>query len=426
MRAELKIQFKRTDRKRKMLNEILHTPCAQVVLPSLVALATVNWIYFRILRIAKEKDLVDNPDARKLQNEPVPVMGGVAVFFGIVSGILVGCILTDCMPLLPVLLAMVVLLYMGAMDDLTGLSQLGRVLVEVVVLLEMIFAAGKCVDSLHGLWGIEAFSWWIAVPLTVFAGVGIINAINMIDGVNGLSSGLCMTCAGLFGGVFFARGDVPNAMLAFAMCAGLVPFFLHNVFGKRSRMFIGDAGTMMMGALMSWCIMCLLTSGSGSSDGKLCLVALALAILSVPVFDTLRVMTLRMVHGISPFKADKTHLHHAFIAVGISHSITALSEVLIDIVIVLVWLITYRLGASQETQLYVVIAASALLVWGTYALLRQGEKDNAIGRALGKLAPKTHLGHTKAWLRLQEKLDAPEERMVRTSQKQKFVNDKRK
>lgn len=410
-----------------MLNEIVHTPWAQVLLPAIVALLAVNWSYFKILWIAKEKNLVDNPDARKLQKEPVPVMGGIAVFFGLVSGVLVGCVLTDNMPLLPVVLAMVVLLYMGAIDDAMGLSQLGRVVAEVLVLLGMIFAADKCVDSLHGLWGIGAFSWWIAVPLTVFAGVGIVNAINMIDGVNGLSSGLCMTCAGLFGGVFIARGDISNGMLALTMCAGLIPFFLHNVFGQRSRMFIGDAGTMMMGALMSWCIICLLSSDAGTTAGHLCYVALALAILSVPVFDTLRVMTMRVMHGTSPFKADKTHLHHAFIAVGISHSITALSEVLIDIVIVLVWLAAYKLGASQEMQFYIVLAASALLVWGTYGLLKQGEKDNAIGRALAKFAPKTHLGHTKGWLRLQEWLDAPEDRMeLKLQQKNKFVNDKRK
>ena len=151
-----------------MLKDILHTPCAQVLLPSLVALTSVFWIYFKILRIAKEKNLVDNPDARKLQTEPVPVMGGIAVFFGVVSAVLVGCILTDCMPLLPVLMAMVVLLYMGAMDDLVGFSQLSRVLAEVLVLVGMIYSSGKCVDSLHGLWGLETFSWWIAVPLTVF------------------------------------------------------------------------------------------------------------------------------------------------------------------------------------------------------------------------------------------------------------------
>ncbi|MBR4547794.1 MAG: undecaprenyl/decaprenyl-phosphate alpha-N-acetylglucosaminyl 1-phosphate transferase [Paludibacteraceae bacterium] len=377
------------------------------------------------MRIAKEKNLVDNPDARKLQTEPVPVMGGIAVFFGVVSAVLVGCILTDCMPLLPVLMAMVVLLYMGAMDDLVGFSQLSRVLAEVLVLVGMIYASGKCVDSLHGLWGLETFSWWIAVPLTVFAGVGIINAINMIDGVNGLSSGLCMTCAGLFGGVFLRRGNVPNAMLAFAMCASLLPFFLHNVYGKRSRMFIGDAGTMMMGVLMSWCIICLLSGDASRYDGGEGTIALALAILSVPVFDTLRVMTQRMVHGISPFKADKTHLHHAFIAVGISHSVTALSEIAIDVVIVLIWYTSYRLGASQEEQLYVVAGAAVLLVWGAYAVLWLGQKDNGIGRMLKRFAPRTHLGHTKSWLRFEKWLDAPENKVQglnEDSNKDKFVN----
>ncbi len=409
-----------------MLKDILHTPCAQVLLPSLVALTSVFWIYFKILRIAKEKNLVDNPDARKLQTEPVPVMGGIAVFFGVVSAVLVGCILTDCMPLLPVLMAMVVLLYMGAMDDLVGFSQLSRVLAEVSVLVGMIYASGKCVDSLHGLWGLETFSWWIAVPLTVFAGVGIINAINMIDGVNGLSSGLCMTCAGLFGGVFLKRGDVPNAMLAFAMCASLLPFFLHNVYGKRSRMFIGDAGTMMMGVLMSWCIICLLSGDASRYDGGEGTIALALAILSVPVFDTLRVMTQRMVHGISPFKADKTHMHHAFIAVGISHSVTALSEIAIDVVIVLIWFASYRLGASQEVQLYVVAGAAVLLVWGAYAVLWLGQKDNGIGRMLKRFAPRTHLGHTKSWLRFEKWLDAPENKvqgLSEDSNKDKFVNE---
>ena len=395
------------------------------MLPSLVALTSVFWIYFKILRIAKEKNLVDNPDARKLQTEPVPVMGGIAVFFGVVSAVLVGCILTDCMPLLPVLMAMVVLLYMGAMDDLVGFSQLSRVLAEVLVLVGMIYASGKCVDSLHGLWGLETFSWWIAVPLTVFAGVGIINAINMIDGVNGLSSGLCMTCAGLFGGVFLRRGDVPNAMLAFAMSASLLPFFLHNVYGKRSRMFIGDAGTMMMGVLMSWCIICLLSGDASRYDGGEGTIALALAILSVPVFDTLRVMTQRIVHGISPFKADKTHLHHAFIAVGISHSVTALSEIAIDVVIVLIWYASYRLGASQEVQLYVVAGAAVLLVWGAYAVLWLGQKDNGIGRMLKRFAPRTHLGHTKSWLRFEKWLDAPENKVQglnEDSNKDKFVN----
>ena len=406
------------------LHETLHTPLWQIVLPALVALVVVRWFYFKILKIAKDKNLVDNPNARKLQKEPVPVMGGIAVFFGVVSAALTGGALIEELPLLPALLAMVILLYFGAMDDIVGLSQLSRIVVETLVVLGMIFAGGRCVDSLYGMWGIGTFSWWIAVPLTVFACVGVINAMNMIDGVNGLSSGLCLTCAGLFGGVFLKRGDVANAMLAFSMMASLLPFLLHNVFGKTSRMFIGDAGTMIMGALMSWFMICLLCSECAVGDGSMNPVALALAILAVPVFDTLRVMMQRLVRGISPFRADKTHLHHAFIEVGMSHSITALSEILIDLVIVLAWYLAYSHGAGMEEQFYVVFAAAVVFVWGTYVLLWLGRKDNAWGRWLRSVTPRTHLGHTRWWLGLQDWLDKPEqcEAASSTQLKQKFTH----
>lgn len=400
--------------------EQLETPFWQIMLPALVALVTVRWFYFKILRIAKEKNLVDNPDARKLQKEPVPVMGGIAVFFGVVCAILVGGVLIDVTRLLPAILGMVVLLYFGALDDVMGLSQITRLVAESLVVLGMIFGSGMCADSLYGMWGIGTFSWWIGVPLTVFACVGIINAINMVDGVNGLSSGLCLTCAGLFGVVFIKRADIANAMMAFAMMASLIPFLLHNVFGKSSRMFIGDAGTMIMGALMSWFMICLLSSDNIRLDSHFNPIALALAVLSVPVFDTLRVMTQRILHGISPFRADKTHLHHAFIEVGMSHSITALSEILIDCIIVLIWYLSYRMGASLETQFYVVLAAAIIFVWGTYLLLWYGSKDNRWGRTLQHLMPRTHLGHTAWWLRMQEMMDAPEAKAPDMQRKPKF------
>ncbi len=402
--------------------EQLYTPLWQTLLPALVALVTVRWFYFKILRIAKAKNLVDSPDARKLQTEPVPVMGGIAVFFGVVCGVLVGSMLVDATCLLPAVLGMVVLLYFGAMDDIVGMSQLSRLVAETLVIIGLIFASGKCVDSLHGLWGINQLSWWMAVPLTVFACVGVINAMNMIDGVNGLSSGLCLTCAGLFGVVFLRQGDIANAMLAFAMMAALVPFLLHNVFGKSSRMFIGDAGTMIMGALMSWFMITLLSADGATIDNRLNPVALALAILALPVFDTLRVMMQRLLHGISPFRADKTHLHHAFIEVGMSHSITALSEIMIDALIVLCWFIAYRLGASVDAQFYIVFATAILFVWGTYALLWFGSKDNAWGRWLRTIMPHTHLGHTPWWLKIQAYMDAPETATPLTQRfrKQKF------
>lgn len=119
--------------------------------------------------------------------------------------------LTNLKAITVVVAAMVVMLYVGALDDIRGLSSLSRLVIESLTMVGLIYAGGGCIDTFHGLWGIGSFSWWIAVPLTIFVGVGIINAVNMIDGVNGLSSTLCLLSSGLYGIVFLKSGDVANA-----------------------------------------------------------------------------------------------------------------------------------------------------------------------------------------------------------------------
>lgn len=390
---------------------------------SFVALTTVNWAYFKILRIAKEKNLVDNPDARKLQKTPIPVMGGISVFIGVVAGVFAGLVaqqllgIEPSIRLIPAILSMVIMLYIGALDDIIGLTPISRITIEVLSILGLIYVSGGCIDSLHELWGVSSFSWWIAVPLTIFAGVGIINAVNMIDGVNGLSSGLCITYCVLFGIAFIKVDDINNAILAFTMAAALLPFLVHNVFGLRSRMFIGDAGTMVMGMLMVWFIICLLRSDNGikyfEAYPNTNMIAFAIAVLSVPIADTLRVMTMRVIHHKSPFSADKTHLHHAFIRIGFAHSITALSEIMIDLVVVLVWIISIKLHATPNVQLYTVILSSMIFVWGTYVLLHYVSLSyKGFLHWLTKISIKSHLGRKNWWKSITRYLDSPEDRMI--------------
>ena len=397
-----------------------------VLIAAIMALMAVRWIYFRILAIAKKKNVVDNPNARKLQKQPVPVMGGIAVFFGVLAGLLVGTsvyalpFLLSHEPvdlpsssLLSVLAAMGIMLYMGAIDDMIGMSAVKRLLIEMGVVLGLIMSSGGCIDTFRGMWGVGALSWWLAVPLTVFAGVGIINSINMIDGVNGLSSGICMTCSILFGVAFIRIMDWGNAVLAFSMAAALMPFFIHNVFGSKSRMFIGDAGTMVMGILMTWFTISTLRAPAMTEYYtpvvRTNMVAMCLAILSVPVFDTLRVMIMRMLKGCSPFKADMTHLHHTFIQIGVSHSITALIEILIDVVIVGIWGVCVLLRVNLDWQLYIVLMAALLMVWGTYFFLHYHTvHQTALWQRMTQMSRKTHLGHTAWWLRFQAFLDSPE------------------
>lgn len=343
-------------------------------------------------------------------------MGGVAVFFGFVFGALAGfsgMIILGIHPVvnvLPVVPAMLIMMYIGFIDDMSGLTPMTRIVMEVLTLLSLIGVSGGCLDSLHGLWGVGDFSWWIAVPLTLVAGVGIINAINMIDGVNGLSSGLCIVYSLMFGAAFIYAHDIGNAILAFSAAAALMPFFTHNVFGARSRMFIGDAGTMMFGVLMTWFVICLLRSDSRLqytvSMYHFNMVALALAILSVPVGDTVRVMLTRMWHGNSPMKPDRTHLHHAFIKMGVSHVFTALIEISLDLSIVAIWAASVLCGAGLDTQLYIVMAAGVALVWGLYFVSEWHAKRNTrLFRWLTQVSLSTQVGDKRWWRLIQVTVD---------------------
>ena len=388
-----------------------------ILVSALAAYFAVKWVYFKVLWIAKKYSIVDNPDARKLQKRPVPVLGGITVFFGLAMGVLAGAavhwIATGTMmySLIPILCAMIIMIYTGALDDIHGLTPKTRFIVEILAVIALIFSSGGCIDSFHGLWGIGSFSWWIAVPLTVFAGVGIINAINMIDGVNGLCSGLCLLFSILFGVMFLKVRSLPNSVLAFSMGASVIPFFFHNVFGKRSKMFLGDAGTMMIGILMVWFTISALRSDSSVTllayHKNVNMIAMALAILSVPIFDTVRVMTQRIWHGNSPFHPDKTHLHHVFIRAGVSHSITTLIEVFINFLISAVLYLLVQFHVGIDWQLYIVVLLGVILVWGLYFFISWHEKNHTgFMHRLARFGIKTHLGHTESWLKLEKWLDS--------------------
>ena len=401
-----------------------------ILFAALFALLSVHWIFNKILNIAKAKNLVDNPEARKLQKQPVPVLGGIAVFFGLLMGLLMAGALFELLGftyradnagiwsssrgvIMPWLISAGILLYVGAIDDTINLSPRSRMAIEVVTILGLCYSTGMCVDSLYGLWDIETFSWWIGIPLTVFASVGIINAFNMVDGVNGLSSSLCIMVALLVGTFFWKRGDWSDATLAYCFAGALIPFMLHNVFGKKSRMFIGDAGTMVMGLMVSWCMIKVLSSdGVISGIHKenvtegMCMAAMLVAVASVPVFDTLRVMAGRIYKGRSPFSPDQSHLHHKFIRVGVSHFMTTVSEIIINLLIVGVWYLTYKLECPQEWQMYATFLAGIMFVWGTYFFLRHQEKHNTkLFSRMKSFSMKTNFENTRWWQSLQRWLD---------------------
>ena len=386
-----------------------------------VAMLTSALVFPFALRFALKEGIVDRPNARKLQRAPVPVFGGVVVFSGILVGGLVLQLFYDSPMLTWILFAIMTMMVIGTWDDMKGLPAFVRLLVEMIMVGGFIAISGIYMDNFHGLWGLYQLDPWWAIPFSIFSGVGTINAINMIDGVDGYSSGYAMLACLCFAIVFHTAWT--PVMVCLTMIAGgaLLPFFMHNVFGMRSRMFIGDGGTLMLGMLLA-----VLGFSSMSSQVELvelekqgvCIPAFTLAVGCIPIFDALRVMTTRVIHGKSPLKADKSHLHHLFIDMGFSHLGAAMFIIQLNILVLIAWFLSWYLGASLDMQLYIVIAMALLVTVGVYSWLRAHQNGGRLdeeGYPTGtvvwhffcRIGDWTHKEDKRAWRIIRYVMDYP-------------------
>lgn len=374
-----------------------------------VSLLSTWWIFRKVHRIAQMKNVVDNPDARKLQDHPVPVLGGLSVFFGIIVALVFCQVLFGSSSLFSFLGIMAIMLFVGTTDDVLSLSPFIRLVIEVIVVLLFIYGTGWSINDLHGLWGIGVIPPYVAVPLTILACVGIINAVNMIDGVDGLMSGYGIAVALIFGIFFYNAGDVDMAAMAIISAGAMIPFLLHNVVGQKSKMYLGDGGSLMIGTMMALFVVSILKENSLCSL-KVCprfgLVPFSLAVLSVPVFDTLRVMTMRILNRRSPFSPDRNHLHHMFVDLGFSHFGTSVSVICLNLLVVLAWWISFKAGASVDILFLVVAAAGIMNTFVLYRfvvmLRRRGGKLYGMLLSVGRMS---HMENTGIWQRFRDMLD---------------------
>ena len=391
------------------------------LLVGLVAMVISSCVFPVALRFAKKHGIVDNPNARKLQRVPVPVFGGVVVYMGILTGGLMLQMLIPNVLLLWGMVAMTVMMVIGTWDDIKDLSATLRFAIEILLVGGFIALTGVYIDDLHGLWGINALSPWVGIPLSIFAGVGVINAVNLIDGVDGYSSGYGMMACVCFAIAFWSAWSPVMVCMDMVVIGALLPFFMHNVFGVKSKMFIGDGGTLMLGMMMV--VMCFYSMSSmgrldGMEDKNVCMAAFLLAVTCIPVFDTLRVMTMRIIRGHSPFKPDKTHLHHLFIDMGFSHLGAALFVLFINAMVVLIWVLIWQLGWSLEAQLYTVMILGFLVTFGFYKFMKVQQSGGNVDKegypegsilwhTMCKVGNWTHRENRRSWRIIREFMDGP-------------------
>lgn len=391
------------------------------ILLCFLAFVVTTCVYPLVLRYARNHNIVDNPSARKLQRVPVPVMGGIAFFIGIAVATGVAVVVFHYQFLLTAFVAMIVMLLIGTWDDVKDLPATLRFIIEVGVIWMVMYVGGIYIDDFHGLWKIEEINLFWSMPLSIIAGVGILNAINLIDGVDGYCSGYGILSCALFGIMFYYAGLYRMGCFALICASAIIPFFFHNVFGRTSKMFMGDGGSLTIGMALTFFMFCTLTSKDSAcaslASRGVGLIPFTLAVLSIPVFDTLRVMSMRIIRGMSPFSPDKTHLHHLFIEMGFSHVGTTAIILLMNLIIVAVWFLAYKLGASIDWQFYIVVLLSFGATWAFYKFMKiqqaGGPKDEdgfsegtAVWKFMCRMGDLSHMERGAGWTAIQKAMDS--------------------
>jgi UDP-N-acetylmuramyl pentapeptide phosphotransferase/UDP-N-acetylglucosamine-1-phosphate transferase len=202
-------------------------------------------------------------------------------------------------------------------DDIHNLGPWKKLLAQVLAASLIIFACDLRIDSFYGLFGINEIPYLISIIITLLFIVGIINGFNLIDGIDGLASAIGIL-ASLVTGIFFITADKSDsAIISFSLAGALITFFCFNVFGIGNKIYMGDTGSMLTGHIISFQILQFLGSESGKYN--ISLPVIAFTVLIVPIFDTLRVIVIRLLNRKSPFKADKNHMHHLLLKFGFSH-----------------------------------------------------------------------------------------------------------
>lgn len=357
-----------------------------------VALAIVLGMMFipSILRVAHAKKLFDVPDERKVHTTPIPRLGGysflpnivITLFLTIGAGYsLVGAdegirFTPDSYGLLFAGVGGLILYLTGVYDDLLGVGYRLKFLVQIIsgVLLVL---SGTYIDSFSGILGRE-IPLFIGIFLTIFVVVYTTNALNMIDGIDGLASGLSVIALVTHGILLSRQGDFLFALLAFVTMGAVIPFWGFNVFGdikRKRKLFMGDTGSLLLGYILS-----LLAIRIGhyrpeeNPDARVTNLILAFTPLIIPMLDVIRLVVVRLRKGRNPFSPDKNHIHHRLLSIGISSRLSMTFILLFSIFLIVLnyFLREYSLGIIP-------VITIDLVIWGIVnaIIYRSAKKMNA-------------------------------------------------
>jgi UDP-GlcNAc:undecaprenyl-phosphate GlcNAc-1-phosphate transferase len=307
-----------------------------------------------LVPISKPFGLLDYPDARKRHAFATPLVGGLSIFVGMLAGwmwlgqaqhfddVVLG---TACM-----------LVLLGALDDKYGLRVGVRVVVEIVAILVVISTTGVYVHSLGVLHGYDLQLGWLGIPFTVLAVIGLINAFNLMDGIDGLAGCLALVSTGAIALLMEPDMPAPLTIIVLLLAAALYPFLMANLglLGRRAKVFLGDSGSVVLGYVIAWTLIAL-----SQSTPRYISPGLVLWCVALPVMDTLAVIYRRLKRGVSPFTPDRTHIHHLLMNAGWGPRRTLICLVAFAVALPFVGVVIHtRLGPIANLVAFVFVASA--------------------------------------------------------------------
>jgi UDP-GlcNAc:undecaprenyl-phosphate GlcNAc-1-phosphate transferase len=327
-----------------------------------------------LIKVAKLKHLVDEPtEERKHHKTSLPTIGGIIIFAATLfsfalwfqSGELthrgeVHRMIQAFNEFKYLVAALLILFFIGIKDDIIGTAPAKKLIGHLIVAFILVMMADVRILSMHGLFGLYLLPDWASVGISVFTYIVIVNAFNLIDGVDGLAAGIGFICAAFFG-TWFYLVDLPTFSLLSSVLAGsLLGFLVFNF--SPARIFMGDSGSLVIGAIVSVLAIRMIETNPADIPEMFVGVSkpvLAMAVLVYPLVDTFRVFFYRAIRGVSPFSADRNHIHHNLLELGLSHRVTVLSLYFLNILVVLA---AVALAVVSPTMAWVILFVCTVLV----------------------------------------------------------------
>ncbi|HJW30562.1 MAG TPA: MraY family glycosyltransferase [Saprospiraceae bacterium] len=331
-----------------------------IVLSFITAFILVFLAIPSIINIARVKHLYDVPDQRKSHSEVVPTLGGVAIFAGVIFSIILWTPFDVFGDLQYILCSFIIIFLIGAKDDILPMSPYRKMAGQIFACFILVFKAQVRLTSLYGIFGIYSIPEIPSIILSIFTILVIINAFNLIDGINGLTGSLATLISVTLGTWFFLVDRTDLAIIAFALAGATIAFLKYNI--TPARIFMGDTGSMLIGLISAILVIEFIEVHAqiqGSPYAFRAVPAVAVGILILPLFDTLRVFILRIFKKKSPLHPDRSHIHHLLLESGLTHMQATAVLILVNLAFIF-FVISFQSLGNLKLLILILVMASAL------------------------------------------------------------------